>query len=80
MEKKLLKELHSVVICGYNLPMETNIITAKVGNGDKVHYAIKHGVTFCAMWRNVKEVKAEVTCQKCIDGLLARDYKNQLSN
>jgi hypothetical protein len=51
--------------------METNnthnIVTVRIGNGEKVHYAVGAGsITFCGLYKRIHKVRAtEVNCDRC---------------
>jgi len=56
------------------------ITTVRIGNGTKVHYA-KEGssVTFCNLYRGIRKAYSDhATCERCIDGVTAREFSDKV--
>lgn len=56
------------------------ITTVRIGNGEKVHYAVQNSsVTFCNLYRGIRKAYADhATCERCIDSVRAREFSDKL--
>lgn len=56
---------------------DVNLITVRIGNGTKVHYAyLNSSVTFCNLWRGIRKANgAAATCEKCEASVMLREVE-----